>query len=74
MIQDDINYNETTEAVIYLKDGTRKYGKLINNDATNDDYYFISNSDISIFLKTKSEKFIEIISRALIEAIDVDLR
>lgn len=72
MITDDL-INKATEAVVYLKDGKRKYGMLINN-TTNDAYYFISNSELNIFKKTKSEKYIEIISGISIKAIDVDLK
>lgn len=72
MITDDL-INKATEAVLYLKDGKRKYGMLLGNVA-NDAYYFISNSDLSIFERTKNKKYIEIISGISIEAIDVDLK
>jgi len=61
------------EAVIYLKNGQRKYGMLIDNERK-DAFYFISNSDLNIFRKTNSEKYIEIVSENSIEAIDIDLK
>ena len=72
MITDEL-INKATEAVLYLKDGKRKYGMLIMN-AANDVYYFISNSDLNVFQKTKDRKYVEVILGSLIEAIDVDLK
>lgn len=65
--------NPLSEAVIYLKDGKRKYGMLIDTPVK-DDYYFISNSDLHLFQKTKNEKYIEAVPKKLIEAIDMDLK
>lgn len=65
--------NPLSEAVIYLKNGNRKYGMLIDTPGK-DDYYFVSNSDLNIFQKTKNEKYIETVPKKLIEAIDVDLK
>ena len=70
---DNVNTTQATEAVIYLKDGKRKYGMLMDTPAKNA-YYFISNSDLNIFQKTKNEKYIELVPDNLIEAIDVYLK
>jgi hypothetical protein len=65
--------NPLSEAVIYLKDGKRKYGMLMDTPGK-DDFYFISNSDLNSFQKTKNEKYIETVPTKLIEAIDMDLK
>ena len=61
------------DAVIYLKDGKRKYGMLIDTPAK-DAYYFISNADLYVFLQTKSGKYIEMLSPTQVEAIEMDLK
>ena len=60
--------NTTTEVVIHLKDGKRKYGKLIDNTA-NDAYRFISNNNFNLFQETNNPEYIEIVPGVLIEAI-----
>ncbi|HSH65995.1 MAG TPA: hypothetical protein VLB84_09400 [Bacteroidia bacterium] len=67
------NHNTATEAVIYLKNGKRKYGVLIENDEIYNSYQFISNEKIA----TSAPGFddcIELLSAELIEAIDINLK
>ena len=51
------------EAVIYLKDGKRKYGMLIDN-GSNDNYHFIANNCEQM----------EIVPAVIIDAIDTHLK
>lgn len=66
--------NTITDAVIYLKDGKRKYGKLIENTPTSDSYQFISNNNVPFFNETNSIEYIESVPGVLIEAIETDLK
>lgn len=67
--------NPAIEAVIYLKNGKRKYGVLVDNSlGRNDAFHFISNSNFQLFQKTNSPKFIEIVSEKLIAWIDTNLK
>jgi secreted PhoX family phosphatase len=68
-----IDHNTSTEAVIYLKDGKRKYGVLIDNELEYA-YQFISNDKINTFYKTNNMDCIELLSTSLIEAIDINLK
>lgn len=68
-----IDYNTSTEAVIYLKDGKRKYGVLIDNEIEYT-YQFISNDKLTIFNETNNQDCIELLSTAMIEAIDINLK
>ena len=64
-------YPTATEAVIYLKNGKRKYGVLIENDEIYKSFRFISNE------KMHSDNYtdcIECLSVDLIEAIDINLK
>ncbi|CAN5493457.1 hypothetical protein BH10BAC1_BH10BAC1_19290 [soil metagenome] len=65
--------NNHTEAVIYLKNGKRKYGMLIDN-VVNDAYHFISNNNYSLFKKNNNQSYIEIVPGALIETIDISIK
>ncbi len=69
-----IHHNTSTEAVIYLKDGKRKYGVLIDNETEFDSYQFISNDKINTFNETSNTDCIELLSASLIEAIDINLK
>ena len=55
------NYSTATEAIIYLKDGKRKYGMLFNGN--NDSYFeFVSNfsdDSTSIFRFTTCNCYLE---------------
>jgi len=66
--------NAATEAVIHLKNGTRKYGMLIEECPDAGTYQFISNDNISSFNETNSSEYIEMVPGALIEAIETDLK
>lgn len=59
-----------TEAVIYLKNGKRKYGVLL--DELYNSYRFISNE--KIINANNYEDCIELLSAELIEAIDINLK
>ncbi|MDQ3047744.1 MAG: hypothetical protein M3R27_09370 [Bacteroidota bacterium] len=62
------------DAVIYLKNGKRKYGVLIDQTETNENYQFISNYHLGMFRETNNPGFIELLSGASIEAIDINLK
>lgn len=64
----------TTDAVIYLKNGKRKYGKLVDETPGSDSYQFISNQNLSFFNETNNAQYVEIVPGALIEAIETDLK
>lgn len=64
-----------TEAVIYLKNGERKYGILfIENFIKENVYRFISNTNLNLFRATNNPEYIENVDRLAIESIDVDLK
>lgn len=62
-----------TEAVIYLKDGKRKHGMLIE-EMINDTYQFISNTNYSLFKNDKNVNHIEKLPCSLIDTIDTSLK
>ena len=62
-----------TEAVIYLKDGKRKHGMLIE-EMINDAYQFISNTNYYLFKKDNNQDHIETVHCSLIDAIDISLK
>ena len=66
--------NTATEAVIYMKDGKRKYGILVDETPAANSFQFISNDNIAHFIETQSIEYIEIVPGALIEAIETDLK
>ncbi len=66
--------NTATEAVIYLKNGKRKYGILVDETPSTNNYQFISNDNISHFIETQSIEYIEIVPGTSIEAIETDLK
>jgi len=66
--------NTATEAVIYMKDGKRKYGILVDEMPSTDSFQFVSNNNISHFIETQSIEYIEIVPESLIEAIETDLK
>lgn len=61
------------EAVIYLKDGKRKYGMLMGTQP-GDFYYFISGNDYDLFRQNKNKSYIETVPTILIETIDINLK
>ena len=65
-------YNTAKDVVIYLKDGQRKYGILVDDNHQRESYHFISN--FNLFSKPVNLDFLEIIPKGLIEAIDTDLK
>jgi hypothetical protein len=73
MISEQAQINTATEVVIYLKNGTRKYGMLIEK-GIQDAYHFISNTDYYLFEKTNNENYIEVVPANLISTIDTDLK
>jgi len=64
----------TTDAVIHLKNGKRKYGLLMDEKRSTDDYFFIPNESIAFFTETCSNEYVEIVPGILIEAIETDLK
>ena len=73
MISTHVNAT-ATDAVIYLKNGKRKYGMLIEESPDTDAYRFISNDNISFFNETHSTEYIEVLPGSVIEAIETDLK
>lgn len=73
-----INYlqnNPTVEAVIHLKNGTRKYGFLVDNSLFRSDaFHFICNSKFNLFKETNNPEHIEVLAGKLISSIDTDLK
>jgi hypothetical protein len=66
--------SNVTAAVIYLKDGKRKYGILMDGQCSGNNYQFISNDNILNFNNTLSNEYVEIVPTVLIESIDIDLK
>ncbi|MES2593022.1 MAG: hypothetical protein V4608_14160 [Bacteroidota bacterium] len=67
--------NQAVDAIIYLKNGTRKYGMLINNSLKiTDTFHFISNTNFHLFQKSNNPELIEILQGNSISAIDTDLK
>jgi hypothetical protein len=73
-----INYltnNPVVEAIIYLKNGTRKYGMLVQNSLfRNDTFQFIDNTKFQLFSETNNPEYIEVLPGTLIAAIETDLK
>lgn len=69
MIAEKVANDTTIEAVIYLKNGNRKYGMILEK-SINDVYQFISNTNYKLFSKTKDQEFIEFVPENAIEKID----
>jgi hypothetical protein len=73
-----INYlknNPAVEAVIYLKNGTRKYGMLVDNSLRRSDaFHFICNTKFGLFQETNNPAFIEVLPGKLIASIETDLK
>ena len=65
--------NNYTEAVIYLKNGKRKHGMLLDK-IVNDAYQFISNHHYNQLKKDSIDNYIEIVPSNLIETIDISLK
>jgi hypothetical protein len=61
------------DAIIYLKNGNRKHGILIDAGAK-DNYHFISNVNYEQFKEDNNEKHIEIVPSMLVENIEIDLK
>jgi hypothetical protein len=61
------------EAVIYLKDGKRKYGMLMDTQP-GDFYRFISNNDYDRFILNNNNNYIETVPAVLINTIDTYLK
>ena len=69
-INTQMNNNNAIEAAIYLKDGNRKYGIILENTIQNV-FHFISNTNYKKFKKTKNEDYLEVVPVNLIETIDI---
>lgn len=67
------SYSTATEAIIYLKDGKRKYGLLFNG-VNSSSYQFICNNDLPLFQESNNPDYIQTVPGALIESIDIDLK
>ena len=69
------NNSRSTEAVIHLKNGTRKYGILVNEPIRGtEDYRIISHNYLEDYERTGNSQHVEIVPGALIEAIETDLK
>lgn len=73
-----INYltnNPVVEAIIYLKNGTRKYGMLVENSLFRKDaFQFIDNTKFKLFSETNNPEYIELLPGTLVAAIETDLK
>lgn len=70
-----LSNNPAVEAVIHLKNGTRKYGMLVDNSLLRRDaFHFICNSKFDLFKSTNNPEFIEILSGKVIASIETDLK
>ncbi len=75
MMMNYLKNNPAIEAVIYLKDGKRKHGVLVDNSLRrNDAFHFICNSNFHLFQETNNPEFIEIVAGKLIASIDTNLK
>lgn len=74
MTIENILNSSIAEAVIYFKNGTRKYGILLDSPVNDEFYQFISNDNVNSFQETYSSKYIENIGQDEVEAIDRDLK
>jgi len=67
--------NPAIDAVIYLKDGKRKHGVLVDNSLQrNDAFHFICNTKFDLFQATNNPAFIEILPSKIIHWIDTNLK
>jgi len=67
--------NPLIDAIIYLKNGKRKYGVLLENSLLRSDvFHFISSANLQLFQKTNNPEFIEIVPGNLIYSIGTDLK
>jgi len=64
----------TTDAVIHLKNGKRRYGLLVDEKPSTDHYFFIPNESVAFFSETQSNAYVEIVPGILIEAIETDFK
>jgi hypothetical protein len=71
-----MNYSneKTTEAIIYLKNGKKKFGWLVDETPFAENFHFISHSNIPGFNESYSNDYVEVIPGCQIEAIETDLR
>lgn len=67
----NLSINQT---IIYLKNGKRKYGLLIDSPVKQEFYEFISNDNMQLYQKNESPLFIEKLDLDSIEAIDNNLK
>ncbi|MDO9185772.1 MAG: hypothetical protein V4549_04155 [Bacteroidota bacterium] len=75
MMTNYLKNNPAIDAVIYLKNGTRKHGVLVDNSLRrNDAFHFICNTNFHLFQETNSPEFIEIVPGKLIASIDTNLK
>ncbi len=68
------NFATGTDAIIYLKNGKRKYGLLLGNLRSIKSYQFIPNEKINHFISENDASCIECLSEEIIEAIELDLK
>lgn len=67
--------NPAVEAIIYLKNGTRKYGVLVDNSLLRTDaFHFICNSKFELFKTTNNPAFIEVLPGQAIASIETNLK
>jgi hypothetical protein len=67
--------NPAVEAIVYLKNGTRKYGMLVDNSLRRTDaFHFICNTKFSLFRETNNPEYIEVLSGMQIASIETDLK
>ena len=70
-----LNNNPAVQAIIKLKNGTRKYGMLVDNSLFRSDaFHFICNTKFELFKATNSPEFIEIVPGGMVASIETDLK
>lgn len=62
------------QTIIYLKNGKRRYGLLIDAPGKQEYYEFISNDNMQLHQKNESSLLIEKLDLSSIEAIDNNLK
>ncbi|MFY9309571.1 MAG: hypothetical protein WAQ28_11040 [Bacteroidia bacterium] len=70
-----LSNNRVVEAIIRFKNGTKKYGVLVDNSLFRSDaFHFISNSNFQLFSETNNPEYIEVLPGKLIASIETDLK
>ncbi len=70
-----LHNNPAVEAIVRLKNGTRKYGVLVDNSLFRKDaFHFICNTKFQLFTETNNPEFIEVLPGKMVASIETDLK